>query len=51
VAVPEWDSTLQRLANLRVTLAGPGPETTSLLLRSREYTTSSVAYPTSPVPG
>jgi len=44
-------SFVQRLANLRVTLAGPGPETTSLLLRSREYTTSSVAYPTSPVPG
>src|SRR5712671_5380817 len=50
VAVPDWNSRLQRLAELRVTLAGPGPETTIPLLRSRGYATSSVAYPTSPPP-
>jgi hypothetical protein len=50
VAVPDWNSKLQRLAKLRVTLAGPGPETTIPLLRSRGYATSSVAYPTSPLP-
>jgi hypothetical protein len=35
--------------NLRATLAGLGPETTIMVLRSREYATSGVAYPISPV--